>query len=184
MSQSRTSLANLAEAAVVLLAMAGNDTAFSEIVARRHIWLRNLLRRLSGNAALADDLAQQAFVQAWKSIRTLKSAEAFAGWLRQIAVNCWLQEVRKTKAATVGLEDVQHLPAAGVGSESVQIDLDRALALLKENERLCIVLSYNEGLSHGEIAALADMPLGTVKSHVARGAERMRELLSAYGGVR
>ena len=184
MSQSPTKLASLAEAAVVLLAMAGNDAAFSEIVTRRQSWLRNLLRRLAGNAALADDLAQQAFVQAWKSIRTLKSAEAFAGWLRQIAVNCWLQDVRKNKPTMVGLDDVQHLPTTGVGSETARVDLDRALAQLKESERLCIVLSYNEGLSHGEIAAMTNMPLGTVKSHVARGAERMRELLAAYGGVR
>ena len=168
----------------MILAMAGNDAAFSEVVARRQSWLRNLLRRLSGNTALADDLAQQAFVQAWKRISTLKSADAFAGWLRQIAVNCWLQHVRKNSAATVGLEDVEHLPAVSVNSEGARIDLDRALAQLKENERLCIVLSYNEGLSHGEIAALTGMPLGTVKSHVARGAERMRELLAVYGGVR
>lgn len=88
MSQTRTSFATFADAAVVTLAMAGNDAAFSEVVARRQSWLRNLLHRLSGNAALADDLAQQAFVQAWKRINTLKSADAFAGWLRQIAVNC------------------------------------------------------------------------------------------------
>lgn len=184
MSPTRTSFGGLAESAVVLLAMAGNDAAFGEVVARRQSWMRNLLRRLAGNAALADDLAQQTFVQAWKSIRTLRNAEAFGGWLRQIAVNCWLAEVRKIKAATVPLEDAQHLASPGVGSEAARIDLDRALASLKENERLCLVLSYNEGLSHGEIAALTDLPLGTVKSHVARGAERMRELLAAYGGVR
>ncbi len=184
MPDTRTSFASLAESAVVILAMAGNDDAFGEVVARRQSWMRNLLRRLSGNAALADDLAQQAFVLAWKSIKTLRNPEAFAGWLRQIAVNCWLAEARKGQAATVSLEEAQHLSAPNVGSGAARIDLDRALASLKENERLCIVLSYNEGLSHGEIAETTGMPLGTVKSHVARGAERMRELLSAYGDVR
>lgn len=64
MPDNRTSFTSFAESAVVILAMAGNDGAFGEVVARRQSWMRNLLRRLSGNAALADDLAQQAFVQA------------------------------------------------------------------------------------------------------------------------
>ena len=61
------------------------------------------------------------------------------------------------------------------------MDLEQALAQLKNPERVCVVLSYNEGLSHAEIAETTGWPLGTVKSHVARGASRLRELLSAYG---
>ena len=49
--------------------------------------------------------------------------------------------------------------------------------------RLCIVLSYYEGMTHGEIARLTDMPLGTVKSHIARGSARLREILRAYGPI-
>lgn len=60
------------------------------------------------------------------------------------------------------------------------MDLDRALAELPGLERLCVVLSYHEGMSHREIAATLDLPLGTVKSHVRRGAQRLRQLLSAY----
>jgi len=85
--------------------MAGNDDAFSELVTRRQSTIRNLLHRLSGNRALANDLAQQTFLQAWKNIRTVRSADAFGGWLRQIAVHTWLQEARKTKMATVPLEE-------------------------------------------------------------------------------
>lgn len=167
---------------MVVLAMAGNDAAFSELVTRRQSTIRNLLHRLSGNRALADDLAQQTFLQAWKNISTVRSAEAFGGWLRQIAVHTWLQEARKAKMATVPLEEAQLLPAEGVRSPAQKIDLDRTLAKLKDTERLCIVLSYNEGLSHGEIAEVTGWPLGTVKSHVSRGAEHMRELLAGYGG--
>ena len=184
MPENRISFATLAESAVVVLAMAGNDAAFGELVTRRQSWLRNLQRRLCGNAALADDLAQMAFLQAWKNIRNLRTAEAFAGWLRQIAVNTWLAEVRKVTAQSVPLEDAQHLTAPGVASDGARIDLNRALAHLNENERLAVVLSYSEGLSHGEIASVTGWPLGMVKSHVARGAERMRQQLSAYGGVR
>jgi len=61
-----------------------------------------------------------------------------------------------------------------------QLDLDRALAQLTRTERLCVVLAYNEGMSHGEISAATALPLGTVKSHVRRGSQRLRVLLSAY----
>jgi RNA polymerase sigma-70 factor (ECF subfamily) len=61
------------------------------------------------------------------------------------------------------------------------MDLDDALATLPPDMRLCVVLAYNEGLSHPEIVALTGMPLGTVKSHIARGAERLRKELAEYG---
>jgi RNA polymerase sigma-70 factor (ECF subfamily) len=61
------------------------------------------------------------------------------------------------------------------------LDLDAALAMLPPDARLCVVLAYSEGMSHAEISGSTGMPLGTVKSHVTRGAARLRELLHAYG---
>jgi RNA polymerase sigma-70 factor (ECF subfamily) len=63
---------------------------------------------------------------------------------------------------------------------SEQLDLDRALAQLPRDARLCVVLAYSEGMSHAEISAATGLPLGTVKSHVHRGAQRLRSLLDAY----
>ena len=63
-----------------------------------------------------------------------------------------------------------------------RLDLDGALAQLPPEARLCVVLAYNDGLSHSEIAALTGLPLGTVKSHIARGAARLRQSLAAYAG--
>jgi len=60
------------------------------------------------------------------------------------------------------------------------MDLDRALLTLPDAERLCLVLSYHEGLTHAEIAELTQLPLGTVKSHIRIGAGRLRNTLSAY----
>jgi RNA polymerase sigma-70 factor (ECF subfamily) len=62
----------------------------------------------------------------------------------------------------------------------VAVDLDRALARLEPRVRTCVVLSYNEGMSHREIAELTGMPLGTVKTHIRNGALRLQENLSAY----
>ncbi len=84
-------LGEASEAIVVVLAMNGDDAAYGELVRRKQGAIRNLLRQLSRDPALADDLAQLAFVQAWRSIRSLKSPSASA-WLRKPAVNCWLQQ--------------------------------------------------------------------------------------------
>jgi RNA polymerase sigma-70 factor (ECF subfamily) len=80
---------------------------------------------------------------------------------------------------------VQPSPAGGIGiaariAAERRMDLDRALAILKENVRLCIVLSYHEGMTHDEISDFTGIPVGTVKSHIRRGSERLRELLAAY----
>lgn len=61
------------------------------------------------------------------------------------------------------------------------MDLDRALATPSSPVRLCIVLSYHEGMTHDEIAELSGLPLGTVKSYIRRGTERLRQRLAAYG---
>ncbi|HEV2284503.1 MAG TPA: sigma-70 family RNA polymerase sigma factor [Steroidobacteraceae bacterium] len=177
----RGGLSEAAESVVVALAAAGDRAAFSELVWRRQSWLRNLLRRLSRDPALADDLAQQVFLKAWRSLGQLKSPGAFAGWLRRLAINTWLAEVRAAPppAAPFDPEELA-ATAAFVPSAAEELDLDRALARLPPQERLCVVLAYDEGLSHGEISAVTALPLGTVKSHVRRGAGRLRALLDAY----
>jgi len=174
-------LGEAAEGVVVALAMGGDRSAFSELVWRRQSWLRNLLRRLCRDPALADDLAQQVFLKAWRSLPQLKSPGAFGGWLRRLAINTWLAEVRAAAPAPVAYQP-EELPAAAafVPAAAEQLDLDRALAQLAHTERLCVVLAYNEGMSHGEISAATALPLGTVKSHVRRGAQRLRVLLRAY----
>ncbi|MEJ1969389.1 MAG: sigma-70 family RNA polymerase sigma factor [Rhizomicrobium sp.] len=167
---------DLAEAKVVTLAALGDARAFAELVERRQGTVRGLLRRLSGDAALADDLAQEAFVQAWRALSQLRNAAAFGGWLKQVAVRVWLQHARRARLALEPLEDVDDADQAAPPATE-RIDLDRALARLSPAQRLCVTLSYGEGLSHGEIADATGWPLGTVKSHVARGGARLREWL-------
>jgi DNA-directed RNA polymerase specialized sigma24 family protein len=87
---SSDALAAADEHAVVRLAMTGDSAAFGELVRRRQSAIRNLFRRLTRDTALADDLGQQTFVQAWKTIPMLRSPAAFGGWLRKLAAsgNC------------------------------------------------------------------------------------------------
>ena len=173
-----TSLANHAEAVLVVAARLGDVRASDELVPRRQSHLRNVLRRLCRDSSLADDLAQESFLQAWKHIRTLRADAAFGAWLRRIAVTIWLQHVRRAEIfVAVEPEDlnVEHRAAL-----SEQLDLDAALQRLPSAARLCIVLSYCEGMSHGEIAALTKIPIGTVKTNVNRGVDKLKTLLSTY----
>jgi RNA polymerase sigma-70 factor (ECF subfamily) len=172
-------LGSAAEASVVALACAGDQSAFEELVRRRQSSIRALLRHLSRDAALADDLAQETFLQAWKHIRSLRVPAAFSAWLRKLAINSWRQYLRREgvfgESEEVEARDVVSSPAA-----TEYLDLNSALAALAPNVRLCVVLSYHEGMSHGEIATATQLPLGTVKSHITRGTARLRELLAAY----
>jgi RNA polymerase sigma-70 factor, ECF subfamily len=175
---SRAALGAAAEATVTGLAIAGDDSAYAELVRRRHSQIRSLLRRLCRNSTLADDMAQQAFLQAWRRIGALESPGAFGGWLRKIAVTTWLQHLRGNRlgdSSGATLDEPAHEPTV-----AERLDLDRALSQLPPDVRLCIVLAYGERMSHREIVEATDLPLGTVKSHITRGAARLRELLRAY----
>ena len=170
-------LSSAAEAQVAALAAAGSDAAFAELVRRRQGSLRALMRRLSGDPVLADDLAQQAFLQAWRTLRQLKSPGAFGGWLRQVAINVWLQHARLVRPPTDPLDGLEAEPETAAPDTAARLDLSAALTQLRPAQRLCIVLNYGEGLSHAEIAASTGWPLGAVKSHIARGTARLRRLL-------
>lgn len=168
------------EALIVSLAARGDRDAFTELVRRRQPWLRNLMRRCSGDAVLADDLAQRVFLKAFHNIRRLKQPERFGAWLKKIAINEWIDQQRKQGLFRDEEFDDTSLPAPQP-STTESIDLDTALATLPDAVRLCIVLSYHERLSHAEIAELTDLPAGTIKSHIRRGSQKLRKLLSAYG---
>lgn len=161
------------------LAKQGDRDAFEQLVLRRQNWIRNLMRRCCGDAALADDLAQEAFMQAWQTVHNLQKPNRFAAWLKRIAINTWLQRARKGDPLKTG-DELDGTLAAPSSTPDVGMDLDDALAALSEDVRLCIVLAYHERMTHDEIATLAALPLGTVKSHIRRGTQKLKTLLSEY----
>ena len=167
------------EELVVALACTGDRKAFAELVQRRQSWIRNLMRRCCGDLTLADDLAQQVFLQAWQKISHLRQPNRFGAWLKRLAINVWLQQLRKNDV----MRDTDEYSETGLAQRDttgVAMDLDRALATLSNRVRLCIVLSYHEGMTHGEIVEHTKLPLGTVKSNIRRGTQRLQEQLSAY----
>lgn len=179
-SRAFLNLAQASEAALIVAAQAKDQAAFGELVKRRQGWARGLLRKMCRSAAEADDLAQEAFIKAWDRIRDLETPAAFPGWFRRIAVTTFLMAKRRQKAVFEVIDDASPIAAEESTPEdasSAKIDLEKALAKLSDAERLCVTLNHGEGLSHSEIVDMTGLPLGTVKSHVLRGTEKLRRLL-------
>lgn len=196
--------------ALVRRVLLGEDRqAFNQLVLRHQGTVRALLRRLCrGNAAQADDLAQETFLLAWRKLAQFRAEARFSTWLFRIAHNCFLQAYRQQPAGD--RYDEQALLATAASGQSanfqgdslgnvqgdvqgdvqsnvqgdfqgdVQRDLQRALEALPEGERLVLLYHAQMGLSHEETADITGLPLGTVKSHATRGKARLRSWLQAY----
>lgn len=145
---------------------------------RRHqSRIRGFLRRLARDPDLADDLAQDCFVHAWERLHTFTGAGSFVGWLLKIAYTTFLQSKRRSSRYGQVLEAVRDAPAPDVptGPPEEAGDLDKLLGVLTEEEQAVMILSYAFGLSHREIGEATGLPVGTVKSIIFRGKDKIRE---------
>lgn len=172
------------ELSLAALAVSGDNNAFEELMRRKQGIIRGLMRQLTGDMTIADDLSQEAFFQAWKKIRTLKKPGAFGSWLRQIAVNIFIQYIRRDNRSKIKYTESLPDTTADCKDPSVNIDLEKVLKRLEPNERLCVVLSYREHLSHREISVITGFPIGTAKSYINRGTGKLRKYLTDYRQVK
>jgi len=142
--------------------------------------LRGFLLRLTrGDRALADDLAQDAFLEAWRKIAQFRGAGSFRGWLARIAYTRYLMEARRRKLEP--LEDVtQQWEQVQTLEPGVRFDLERCMGKLSLGERSALTLCHALGHSNDEAAHILDVPVGTLKSHVLRGRKKLLEMM---GGV-
>ena len=190
-------MADVADATLIARALVADDRhAFAELVKRHQSAVRATLRKLTaGNHALADDLAQETFVLAWRNLKSFRQEAKFSTWLYRIATNCWLADARKRKeellgdrADAVADEDDDAMPHIGddhvhadhAKGASLKMDLERAMAALSEGERAAIVQCYHNDLTHEEAAYVLGCPVGTVKTHVLRGKQKLKVALAAY----
>jgi RNA polymerase sigma factor (sigma-70 family) len=170
------------DAELVARVVATDDRhAFAQLVRRHQSHLRGLLRRLcAGDAAAADDLAQETFVRAWSGLRSWRGGSKFTTWLHRVAVNAWLSQSRRRPRPEPAQPEEGH---SGAGAVEARRDLERAFAFLREEERLALALAYAQELTHEEAAEAAGWPLGTLKTHLLRGKEKLRARLSAKEDV-
>lgn len=157
---------------------ADRETAFGLLMREHQSALRGFLRRLTrGDRALADDLAQETFLEAYRKLAQFRG-DSFAGWLYAIAWSRFLMEMRRRKPQT--LEDDITLPGRPEQASIVKLDLEKAFALLPSGERAALTLCFAFGMTNEEAANVLNMPLGTVKSHIARGREKLKTLLREH----
>ena len=164
------------ELAARFLALRDQD-AFAELVRRHQSQVRGFLRQLTGDPALADDVAQDTFLRTWRKLHTFSGKGRFGAWLMTLAYREFLQTVRRGNRHGRLLDRLTAEAQSGDGVERHNDgnDLARFLAVLTPDERIVIILSYGYGLSHDEISDATGLPLGTVKSHIRRGKIRVRE---------
>lgn len=170
-------LSSLHDVELAAFAAAGGRREFGELVRRYSPFVRALLRRMGAQHALADDIAQDAFMRAYEKCMDFRGQGSFGSWVGRIAARLYLRQI-KYDARYADMEllddaDWQSLELDPIG----RFDLDKALQVLSEHERLCVSLSHGAGLTHEEIGKSLNLPLGTVKSHVKRGLHKMREHL-------
>jgi RNA polymerase sigma-70 factor (ECF subfamily) len=182
MAAERAAAAGL-DAALIARALGGSDTAaFGQLVRRHQGTLRARLRRLTrGDHALADDLAQETFLTAWRKLHQFRAEARFSTWLYRIAYTTFLQ-ARRGKRVDFEPQSEEHASSEDLlRSVALQRDLSAALSSLPEAHSAALHLCYECDLSHEEAAYVLCIPVSTVKTHIARGKEKLRERLSAWG---
>jgi RNA polymerase sigma factor (sigma-70 family) len=162
-------------------AAAGDAAAFGVLVRLNQSRLRGFLMRMTkGNHALADDLAQETFLEAFRKIAQFGQG-TFFGWLCAIAYSRYLMEARKRKLEPLDeTMDIADDAPQGETASLAKLDLERAMTHLAPTQRAALTLCYALGFSNEEAAAALGMPLGTLKSHVNRGREKLSAMLADW----
>jgi RNA polymerase sigma-70 factor (ECF subfamily) len=166
------------EARLIAAARAGDGAAFAELVARHQQALRGFLRRYVGHWGDADDLAQEAFVTAWSRLDRFEARSSFRTWVCGIGYR--IARDAKRAHGRAQTRDAEWLETQGEVEQAPiedRIALAEAMAELPQDQRAVVALCLGEGFSHAEAADALRMPLGTVKSHVTRGRERLLQAL-------
>ena len=186
------------DAELVARVAAGDQEAIGHIYDRFGQAVYSLCLRIVHEGATAEELTQEVFVRLWRSAASFDAAKGrLSTWLLRIAHNLSLNEVRRRQSRPVTAPDTDwETEAAALADTSVDADpagsiwlrerataVRTALAQLPEPQRKAIELAYFGGLSQPEVAAALGDPLGTVKSRIRAGMQRLRELLVAAGIV-
>ena len=173
--------------------LAGSQSAFEQIVRRYQRPVISLIARMTGDRALAEDLAQETFVKAFRSLAAFDTTRRLSSWLFRIAHNTAIDAMRRPRlpsapldALDTGSTDAPDEPSTPPAPDPVERRelgnaLEAALAELRPDQRAAIVLRYESGLSFDEIGTVLGVPEVTARSHVHRARKELARLLTAGG---
>jgi RNA polymerase sigma-70 factor (ECF subfamily) len=172
----------------VVQARAGAQPAFREIVRRYERPVRTLIARMVGDPALAEDLAQDTFLKAFRNLATFDTTRKFSSWLFRIANNTAIDAIRRRPQGLVEidgpearLEPALPPPADPAEEAALARALETALGRLRSDYRMAVLLRYQEGCSYAEIGDSLSIPEGTAKTFVHRGRKLLAEMLDRAG---
>jgi RNA polymerase sigma-70 factor (ECF subfamily) len=188
----------LSDAEVVAEALAGSEDAFHELVRRFERPVFALVVRMVRDRTAAEDLTQEAFVKAFRNLASYDPQRKFSSWLFKIAHNATIDHLRRREVDTVPLEaspdeedgtDLARVladpgsrgPEVAAGRGELAAALEEAVRELRPEYREVVLLRYAEGLAYQEIAQIAELPMGTVKTYIHRARKRLVEELTARG---
>jgi len=186
----------LSDAELVERALAGREDAYEELVVRYQRPLLSLLGRWLGDRALAEDLAQEVFLKAFRALGSYAPERKFSSWLFKIAHNAAIDQLRRRGIATEPLEageedapdrlatladDRAESPAARPERRELAGALETAIAGLRREYREVVLLRFREELSYEEVAEVTGLPLGTVKTFLHRARKELAEALAGMG---
>jgi RNA polymerase sigma-70 factor (ECF subfamily) len=138
---------------------------------------------MGAQGAEADDTAQDAFLAAFERIAEFRGEGTFAGWVKKIAARLYLRRLQRERRLGAMTAEAAEDEAPRRGDADAVIDLEGALQAIAPAERLCVTMCFGAGLSHSEAAEALNLPLGTVKSHVKRGLDKLRTRLAPDDGA-
>ncbi len=161
----------------IAAAQAGDREAFGALVEQYHGFVYRLCYQMAGNTADAEDLAQDAFVEAYLKLRQVRDPQRFAGWLRTLALNVCRMWHRRRRLEMTELPEETPAPPADPEEEDPYARVSTGLARLSPPLRMALVLHYLEGLSYQEMAAFLAVPIGTVMSRLHRARRSLKEVV-------
>lgn len=173
------------ETGLIEQAQHGDRNAYGELVRRHYQGVVLVVTRMCGDAGLAEDAAQEAFMRVWVNLPFFQPRGSLRNWIYRIAINAALDVLRHKPEETLEDEQAGRMPDQGAGPETALIEKEQADALrqavksLPEAARAVLVLREFGGLSYREISGVLDVPIGTVMSRLNYARNRLREVLSS-----
>jgi RNA polymerase sigma factor (sigma-70 family) len=169
---------------LVRACLVGDIEAFGQLVERYRDAVYGLCFGRVGNFELARDLAQDAFVSAYRAVRQLRAPERFGGWLRRIAENVCKAARRGRQIAEEELDGRPHAASGDLADQvSTRVAVEASLEALPENLRVAISLFYIGGYTRDEIANFLSLPASTVKGRLRDGRAKLRKQLAGVLGI-
>jgi RNA polymerase sigma-70 factor, ECF subfamily len=175
-------------------ALAGSEAAYRDLVARYATPAVNFIYRFIRDRALAEDLAQEGFLRVYQRLNTYDPQRKFSSWFFQVLRNITIDYLRVNRVRTASLDELEDEGHRGAAADRESVSpeqaaqqgelafaMEGALSRIRPEYREVVVLRYQEGFTHPEIAEILGLPSGTVKTYLHRARKELAEILSEAG---